>query len=272
LLTEKVKAGFPPKILDVSSTSTTLNSMGFKDGEQFIVEGAPNPQPAKTETFKPAASLPKSDKEAIKVGEGYLVARIQRDDNSCLFHSVAYVLERDMLAAQKLRRLVAEKIKADPIQYDEAILGRTPLSYCDWIVKRESWGGGVELRVFSDHYKTEICSIDVGTGRVDRFGEGKYDKRCLVMYSGIHYDALAMTPFEGAQESYDQTIFAVDEPASEEVVKAGVQLALLWKKKRKFTDTSNFALKCDVCKKGLKGEREAQGHANETGHARFSEY
>lgn len=34
-------------------------------------------------------------------------------------------------------------------------------------------------------YKTEIASFDVATGRSDKFGEGHYDSRCLLVYSGI---------------------------------------------------------------------------------------
>lgn len=31
----------------------------------------------------------------------------------------------------------------------------------------------------------EIDSIDVQTGRIDKFGEGSYDERVLIVYSGI---------------------------------------------------------------------------------------
>ena len=31
-------------------------------------------------------------------------------------------------------------------------------------------------------------------------------------------------------------------------------------------------LRCEQCKKGLTGEKEAQAHAKETGHVRFGEY
>ena len=34
-----------------------------------------------------------------------------------------------------------------------------------------------ELMIFADYYRTEICSIDVETGRCDRFGGGSYDSR-----------------------------------------------------------------------------------------------
>lgn len=34
-------------------------------------------------------------------------------------------------------------------------------------------------------YKTEIASFDVATGRSDRFGEGRHENRCILVYSGI---------------------------------------------------------------------------------------
>ena len=53
------------------------------------------------------------------------------------------------------------------------------------ILQRDTWGGAIELSVFAKHYKTEISSFDVATGRCDRFGGDQYDTRCLLVYSGI---------------------------------------------------------------------------------------
>jgi hypothetical protein len=43
-------------------------------------------------------------------------------------------------------------------------------------------------------------------------------------------------------------------------------------KSKEFTDTANFALRCGVCNKGLKGEKEAVEHAKQTSHQNFQEY
>nr|DAD20495.1 TPA_asm: hypothetical protein HUJ06_021958 [Nelumbo nucifera] len=37
----------------------------------------------------------------------------------------------------------------------------------------------------------------------------KYAERVMLIYDGLHYDALAMSPFNGAPEEFDQTIFTV---------------------------------------------------------------
>jgi ubiquitin thioesterase OTU1 len=43
-------------------------------------------------------------------------------------------------------------------------------------------------------------------------------------------------------------------------------------KSKKFTDRANFALRCGVCNRGFKGEKEAVEHAKQTGHQSFQEY
>ena len=42
-------------------------------------------------------------------------------------------------------------------------------NYIATILKPSTWGGAIELGVLARHYGTEIASIDVETGRVDRF-------------------------------------------------------------------------------------------------------
>lgn len=41
--------------------------------------------------------------------------------------------------------------------------------YIATILKPATWGGAIELSILSAHYNTEISSIDVETGRIDRF-------------------------------------------------------------------------------------------------------
>ena len=51
----------------------------------------------------------------------------------------------------------------------------------------------------------------------------------LILYSGIHYDALAITSSEHASPDMDSTIFTVNQD-SEEIVQAAIQLAGQMKK------------------------------------------
>ncbi len=130
-----------------------------------------------------------------------------------------------------------------------------------WIRQANSWGGAIELAIFSEYYQTgttfhydfvlivEIVSVDVSTCRMDRFGEGKYKQVVFVLYSGIHYDALALSPSLGASQEFDQTSFDITDPCLPEYFEAAVKLAGEWKKQHKFTDLSNFTLKCAICSK-----------------------
>jgi ubiquitin thioesterase OTU1 len=146
-----------------------------------------------------------------------------------------------------LKTVVADTILNNPFEYNEVILGKPIDEYCQWILKPSSWGGAIELAIFSDNYKSEICSIDVANVRVDRFGEGKgYSRRCFVIYSGIHYDAVVVSPVEDAPWDFDMTSFEVAENA-DEILAAALKLAEAWKRSKKFTDLANFTLKCGLC-------------------------
>lgn len=66
------------------------------------------------------------------------------------------------------------------------LLSRPPADYISTILRSNSWGGAIELSIFAAHFGTEIRSIDVQTGRVDRFGEDAgYETFVLLVYSGI---------------------------------------------------------------------------------------
>jgi ubiquitin thioesterase OTU1 len=89
--------------------------------------------------------------------------------------------------------------------------------------------------------------VDVLTLRVDRFGEGRYSKRVFVLYTGIHYDAIAMAT--GSSQHFDQTQFVVSQEPEDLILKQVLDLASEWKKKGKYTDLANFSLKCARCQK-----------------------
>jgi hypothetical protein len=135
-------------------------------------------------------------KGAAVVGAGgSLHRRVVPADNSCLFNSVAYVCEgdRQLSAAVRLRKLVADTVLADPAQYSEAFLGKPTQAYADWICGSDHWGGAIELSILCQHYKTVISCVCIQTLRVDHYGEGNgWGNRVLLIYDGLHYDALAL--------------------------------------------------------------------------------
>ncbi|KAI0664811.1 OTU-domain-containing protein [Cubamyces menziesii] len=306
---QELKAGYPPHPLTLVP-ELPIDSLGLKQGEQLVVtqrssgishgsglpptaaavsSGLASSSPAAAMTGMTASQVrspaaPVSTAAAKSTGpdyvptsSGYLVHRVVPDDNSCLFSSVALIFEQDISKAQSIRQIVAEAIRKDPIRWDEAILGRPREEYIRTILKPQAWGGAIELSILAEHYGTEIASVDVETGRVDRFTpppEKDTGNRAIVIYSGIHYDATSVTPMLDAPSEFHQTIWSrgKDDEEDDEMLRAAKKLADALRAKRAYTNTATFDLKCQICGKGLKGEKEARAHASETGHVEFGEY
>lgn len=126
--------------------------------------------------------------------------------------------------------------------------------------------GQIELDILSRHFDIEICSIDVQTLRVDRYNEGMAT-RCILVYSGIHYDIIALSPFDSPPED-DGKIF---DAADDTVLNQAVALCQMLQDRHYFTDTAGFRIQCNVCKAMVVGERGATEHASQTGHYDFGE-
>ncbi|KAG0342086.1 ubiquitin-specific protease otu1 [Podila horticola] len=247
------------------NTTTGSQFGGLSTVDSSYKAPAPKPVPIPVPTTVPATPVVTQSVEGVRIRDhGFLVVREVEDDNSCLFNAIAYTLDPTMKSnIQGLRQIVALAIEANPDEYPDVVLGRPRKDYCDWIRKENSWGGAIELAIFSEHYNIEIDSIDVSTNRVDRFGEGQYSQRAILMYSGIHYDAVALTPALDIPADCDQTQFEV---GLDDIVNGGVQLAAKLKKAHKYTDLATFTLRCSICQIGLKGEKDAQNHAQQTQH------
>ncbi|KAI8328374.1 hypothetical protein BC941DRAFT_445106 [Chlamydoabsidia padenii] len=260
----QVSCGFPPK--PVTDRTISLQAAGIKNGDALTVTLVDR----RTEPLRNDPPVLNAS-TAIPVAEGYLVQRVMDDDNSCLFRSIGYVLERNHTSmAQTLRQVIARAIEKDPVTYSDVTLGQPRSKYIEWIQKDTSWGGAIELSIFSQHYGVEIVSVDVQTGRMDRFGEGSYHDRVMILYSGIHYDALALSPMEHCSPDFDETRFPVS--GDDSILVAAQALASVLRREHKYTDVANFTLKCEICQAGLVGEKDAQSHAMSTGHTNFAEY
>ncbi|KAI6138851.1 hypothetical protein EDD17DRAFT_1805999 [Pisolithus thermaeus] len=297
---QEIKSGYPPRSLTVIP-ELPLSSLGLKPGEQIIVNqraiAATVQAPTAGRTTVPISGsfsppAPQSVTTSSSTGPAYvetsessvLVHRVVPDDNSCLFSSVALIFEQDITKAQKMRQIVANGIQSNAETYSDAILGMPRDKYISTILSSSTWGGAIELGVLANHFGTEITSIDVETGRIDRFAPAPEKSRgdrpvnatlleCILIYSGIHYDAATLSPMVGAPAEWDQTVFPImsigeDDP----VLEAGQRLAAILRERRAFTNMATFDLKCEICGKGLRGEKEARTHAQETGHTRFGEY
>ncbi|TKX21143.1 hypothetical protein C1H76_6684 [Elsinoe australis] len=292
-----LKYGFPPKPLGSTSLDSDipLDSLGVSlNGEQLTIVPLDTPTPAavpSSTSQTPTSSDPnkplslsrkpnttlESDLPEIPVPQldGLLTLRVMPDDNSCLFRALSSALLGSSLDGMtELRSIVAQKIQANRTFYTAGVLEKPPDEYCRWIQHPDSWGGGIELSILSVEFGVEVCSINVQDLRVDRFNEGK-DRRVVVVYSGIHYDVVAVTGYAGADPEGDRKVFDVVRMDGQEVdggvLDAARELCKTLQQRRYYTDTKGFDLQCNICGWKGKGEKGATGHAKETGHMDFGE-
>jgi ubiquitin thioesterase OTU1 len=108
---------------------------------------------------------------------------------------------------------------------------------------------------------------------VDKFNEGR-PTRCILVYSGIHYDTIVQSPSEpphlkaDSPPELDKRIWDTDD---DEVLVAALELCKKLKAKHYYTDTGGMGIKCNVCGWIGSGEKEAAVHAGQTGHYDMAE-
>lgn len=271
-----LKYGYPPQTLGSSTLDgdIPLSALGINlNGEQLTIIPSSSPPEAAPLSLSRKPQPPTDDLPSVPVSAlgMTLVLRVMPDDNSCLFRALSSaVLSSDLDGATELRAMVASRIQSEPETYTSAVLGKSPDDYCAWIQRPDSWGGGIELAILSQEFDVEICSISVQDGRVDVFNDGKA-RRVVVVYSGIHYDVLALTPFVGADPEEDRKVFDVAEGEDGGILSAAKELCNSLRERHYYTDTAGFDLKCNICGWKGKGEKGATEHAMQTGHMDFGE-
>jgi len=134
------------------------------------------------------------------------------------------------------------------------------------IVKDGTWGGGIELSILSQLNETELCSVEIRSGKQYIFGEGQgFKKRAHLIFDGLHYDPVQ-------QKSTGRRVFEVGGVAAEKAAKDLRALGLSLKTSGKYTDLAGFSLRCGTCGMGMTGQAGAVEHAKSTQHANFFEY
>ena len=298
-----LRYGYPPKPLDITEldAGTKLSDSGMQlDGEQLIVTPreiqSKLENPVKAQDHIPPSKavkpLPMQNNQGLLPLErkqtgvendppelplpshgGTLVLRVMPDDNSCMFRALSSAVLGSIDSMTELRSAVAQGIQANPELYGEAMLQQKPDEYCRWIQMETSWGGGIELSILSQHFEVEICSINVQDLRIDRFNEGKAE-RCILVYSGIHYDAIALNPSSpphtkaDVPPDFDVKVFS---SFDDTILAKARELCKVLQGKHYFTDTAAFSVTCNDCGWVGNGEHGATQHAKDTGHYNFGE-
>ncbi|KAL1844667.1 hypothetical protein VTK73DRAFT_2067 [Phialemonium thermophilum] len=279
--TFSLKYGWPLQPLDLGDEDALRIPVGDLNlrGETLVVvplDGAPEaaapaPSVAEAEARQPERFEPKRvepDETVVEWPErgGFMVLRVMPDDNSCMFTAFGGAIGISD-PSRRLRQEISDYILNHGEQYNKAILGEDPGRYTQRMRQSDTWGGAIELSILSDIYDIEICSIDVKSLRVDRFGENK-ENRCIILYSGIHYDRIAFTMDLSYPVEVDVTRWATDDDEALERARA---LAAKLQRLHYYTDTTDFVIRCEDCGWIGQGTRDAAAHEKETGHARFGE-
>jgi ubiquitin thioesterase OTU1 len=199
-------------------------------------------------------------------------------DNSCLFHSISFLMNEgkfDRSNASQLRAKAAEIIKSNTITFSDAVLGVPQREYIEKLLNSMSWGGGIELAAFAIHFGVQFHVVDVVSCHINSFGE-KGTKKAYLIFDGSHYDPLGFSHHYGEVESFQtilkpgevRTFWPVDDSA---IAKEVVSLAKLFQSAGQYTSRAMSDFVCQICKGIFHGEAGVNEHAMKTGHNDFAQ-
>ncbi|KAJ1675109.1 ubiquitin-specific protease otu1 [Spiromyces aspiralis] len=277
----QLKAGVPPRIV-TEGDDIPLQNAGIQSNDRLLlIINDTKPRANSTRSVK-KGSEPKY--ACVPIHSGYMVQKKMPEDNSCLFHALSFILGDDW-SVSALRELTAHLIYQNQKVYNDAILGMPVNEYCLWIEQSKSWGGAIELALLSDHFGIELCSIDVKTLRMDRFGMSLPvclprspllldimtcvfcpDRVCS--RPDVDYDAVAFIHDLNDPGSVNQTQFIMDDDVA---FSAARGVAQQLHDDGAYTELSSISHICSICNAQLRGVNQAQAHAAETGHTNFRE-
>ena len=200
------------------------------------------------------------------------VRRYVDADNSCLFSSIAYLTDANYseMSKYKYRQMIAETLLNDSSKYSDVFLGKNKFEYMEFIQDSSNWGGEIENKIFSDIFRVEIASIHIQDLKMNIYGSDMgYQYRIYMLYNGIHYDPIVMTPDLKLDNSCDIKMFNNND---NEVKTKFIDLAKTFQKQNDFVDLSNIpTLKCSDCEKVFSNQNKAAEHAQNVGHWNFEQ-
>ncbi|KAG0668244.1 ubiquitin-specific protease otu1 [Maudiozyma exigua] len=268
---QSIRFGYPPQKVDINDDTLVqlLEDIGLSSGEKIGVtlRGSGNNTVSNANT-SPVEPILKDNQSSFIGNDGtkwILQQHEVPDDNSCLFHAIAYCMYKDISLSGGLRERVAKEITKDGITYNEAILGQKPQEYINWILLKDSWGGGIEIAILSKVLGVAVYVLDIDALKYEKFNEDKYDEFIIILFSGVHYDAIETTT--------RKTVFNVrtDEPFCQMVLACSLEIARNMKQNGKAFNSQKANIICNICQKKFVGEREIAKHAESTGHTDFGQ-
>ncbi|SMN20065.1 similar to Saccharomyces cerevisiae YFL044C OTU1 Deubiquitylation enzyme that binds to the chaperone-ATPase Cdc48p [Maudiozyma saulgeensis] len=268
-----IRFGYPPQSVEINDDSIVklLEDIGLSSGEKIGVtlrdngNGSIIPEQNKQNNIEATLKDSQSSFVANDGTKWVLQQHVVPDDNSCLFHAISYCMYKDISLSKGLRERVAKEIMQDKDTYNEAILGKSPQSYMNWILQKDSWGGGIEIAILSKVLGVAVYVLDIDALKFEKFNEDKYDEFIIILFSGVHYDAIESTT--------KKTVFNVrtDEALCQMVLACSLEIASKMKKGGKSFNSQKANIICNICHKTFVGEREISKHAESTGHTDFGQ-
>ncbi|ANZ75971.1 BA75_01923T0 [Komagataella pastoris] len=278
-----IKAGFPPQTIDIADTSKLLADSGIENGEMLIVTNIIETElPVTKHEYTHATHATVSNQNNapyVQIDDIFLVLRKIPDDNSCFFNSIGYcIFGPDSVkypdSQQELRQAVANVIRENNQGiFNSAILGGKSITeYSQWIQSSNSWGGAIEAQILAEYLGIGIWTVDIESLQVYKFNDDIASRFCVIMYSGIHYDAMALKLDTSLDEENSQIcVFDKFSELGTLIEDNVLKLTNHLKNQGYYTNTSTFILQCQICLATLHGEKEANSHAKKTGHTNFGE-
>lgn len=189
-------------------------------------------------------------------------------DNSCLFSSIAYLLDKGNFnesSSLKFRQIIIDYLLDN--KFNDNLLDQPKDKYIEFIQNPKNWGGALEVKMFSEIFQKQIVCIDVKTNRADIYGEDKkYDQTIYLLYNGVHYDPLVMNYDLSADPSTDITIFDSKDIETFEIMKC---LLLEYKNQGDYVEF--YSLECKDCNEKFQNENDAVEHSINFNHWNFNQ-
>ena len=247
-----IRYGFPPKLISDSSNDTkTLPELSIGNNECLRVE-----------LIDPKC-IRASENEIIDYSKHRIKKKSIPADNCCLFNAINYAMNQSITEPEVIRSIISMIILDNPTEYNKAVLEKDPEDYCEWIMRGDSWGGGIEIAILSKYFMLNIGVVDIKNLTIEYFGNN-YSNTIYLLYDNVHYDVFY---YETDDKKITGVFKSDDTKAKDEILEIAAEL----KRHKQYVDTQNYSIKCMECNFLMKGNDDVIEHSKKTGHTNFNQ-
>ena len=247
-----IRYGFPPKLISDSSNDTkTLPELSIGNNDCLRV------------ALIDPKCIRASENEIIDYSKHRIKKKSIPADNCCLFNAINYAMNQSITEPEVIRSIISMVILDNPTEYNKAVLEKDPEDYCEWIMRGDSWGGGIEIAILSKYFMLNIGVVDIKNLTIEYFGNN-YSNTIYLLYDNVHYDVFY---YETDDKKITGVFKSDDTKAKDEILEIAVEL----KRHKQYVDTQNYSIKCMECNFLMKGNDDVIEHSKKTGHTNFNQ-